>query len=303
MRVADAARWETILNTLASSHARLLDAQARLVSGRRLVAPHDDPAGVIRAMRIRRALREASAWKASGEAAERYLLAQETGLRQAMEALQQARSAAVRVATDTLTDADRVALAGILRAAERHVADAANTAVAGRYVFAGLQGARPPVEEGGPDGWLVLGVPLSSPTPDPGRARFKPGPGGNLEAPAGIAALADALRAVRRAADVASDPGATSADRSAALAGIDAAIDGLIRELAVLGGVQHMADGTRGALEERARVLERERSAVEDLDMARGAASYSLALAAYQASLAIAARTAHLSVARWQVGS
>ncbi len=145
MRVSTPILYSAGADRIVRQQAEWLRTQQQLASGRRMLAPSDDPVASAQALRVGQSHGLGAQYAANQAAAERALSLAESSLAEAGDTIQGARVLLVQAANGTLTEADRRAIALDLRARFGHLIALANARDAdGQYLFSGYQGAREP---------------------------------------------------------------------------------------------------------------------------------------------------------------
>jgi len=131
----------------------------QLSSGKRLRVPSDHPGDVTRAMYFRSQLAEVTQYTANGKEALSWLEATDSALDNAGSVLARARELAVYGATGSLSPSDRAAIAEEVATLIDHLAQVANSALGGRYLFGGHKTDTPPyvVSPTDPPHWEYVG--------------------------------------------------------------------------------------------------------------------------------------------------
>lgn len=165
LRITQSTLFNRALTNLHSSHARGINLQTQLASGRRVTRPSDDPAATMRILPLRGELRDIDA---SGEllAGARENLNTATGiLEDASSAMQRLRELTVQSATSTITAEDRASMAvEVDQLLSRVLADA-NSKLGQRYIFGGTASDAAPFRldsESGADRVVYVGGPSPS---------------------------------------------------------------------------------------------------------------------------------------------
>lgn len=145
MRVSTQMIYGIGAERISRQQAEWLRTQQQLSSGRRLLAPSDDPLAAAQALRAEQSRSLGERYLANQGAARDSLSRAESVLADAGAALQDARVLVVQANSGALSDADRSGLALELRQLQARLLGLANTRDAnGGYLFAGYQGATQP---------------------------------------------------------------------------------------------------------------------------------------------------------------
>jgi flagellar hook-associated protein 3 FlgL len=144
MRLTTSNAFESGLDNIHRRQKDLMDAQERLVSGKRVQKASDDPASAARAERALASINRSDASQRSVDASRTVMVQTESALGDAVELLQQAREIMVSAGNATYTDAERKGLAGRLRDIRDQLFSVANRSDgSGSFLFGG-QGSTPP---------------------------------------------------------------------------------------------------------------------------------------------------------------
>lgn len=145
MRVSTQMVYGIGAERIGRQQAEWLRTQQQLSSGRRLLAPSDDPLAAAQALRAEQSRSLGERYLANQGAARDSLSLAESVLADAGAALQDARTLVVQANSGALTDPDRHSLALELRNHSARLLGLANTRDAsGNYLFSGYQGATQP---------------------------------------------------------------------------------------------------------------------------------------------------------------
>lgn len=139
IRPTQASTFAFVQQGMIDNYAKLVDAQAQVSSGKRILRPSDDPVGASQALNLRTRV----------DGLERFLDAIGGGTREldtAASVLQDAggliaegRSVVLEALNGSTSPADRLVLATKLREIKAQLLTQANSAVGGRYLFAGTE--------------------------------------------------------------------------------------------------------------------------------------------------------------------
>jgi flagellar hook-associated protein 3 FlgL len=140
VRVTQGMLNQQMLYDLQVNTARLMQLQNEIATGKRINSPADDPVGVTFVMRYKSDLAYYKQYLDNANAAQSWLSYTDTVMSQAVQVVQRARDLAVQGASDTLTTADRQALA----AEVEQLVTLGNSQYNGQYIFNGMKtGAAP----------------------------------------------------------------------------------------------------------------------------------------------------------------
>jgi flagellar hook-associated protein 3 FlgL len=157
-RVSTANVFNNNLRTLQTRQSELLEAQARLSSGKRVTRPSDDPAAAARAERAMVAQSRADMNQRALESSRNAMQAGEAALGDAGELLQRAREQVVAAGNAGWGPNERAAAASSLRSLREQLLGVANREDgAGGYLFGGQGSAHPPFVDA-PGGVVWVGA-------------------------------------------------------------------------------------------------------------------------------------------------
>jgi len=135
--------------------------QNQMSSGKKVEYPSDDPVVALRASDMASKLRQFEQYRRNADTANNYLGSFDSAVQEYISLLHRVKELVVRGASDTLSDADRMAIVTELREIQEHVVTIANTQVAGRYIFSGTASDVPPVTKD-ENGRYVLSLPIGT---------------------------------------------------------------------------------------------------------------------------------------------
>jgi len=167
MRVSTTMVYDTGVRTINQQTARMLHNQQQVSTGRRIVAPSDDPVAAARALEITQASDVVVQFSRNRDNAQSALAIQETQLIGVTDMLARIRELTVQGGNGTLTEANRRLMTYELRARFEELLGYANARDGqGKYLFSGYMGDTRPyagsvetgVEYYGDDGQRLLQV-------------------------------------------------------------------------------------------------------------------------------------------------
>lgn len=150
MRVTTPMLYESGTRSILDRQADLLKTQMRLSTGRRVLAPADDPVAAAQALAVGEARARTAQFSANAEAARASLVAAEAAVGDLQDALAGTRDLLLAAGNGALADADRRSIAADLRARLADILAIANRRDGnGRALFAGFrEDAVPFVDDG-----------------------------------------------------------------------------------------------------------------------------------------------------------
>jgi len=134
-----------ILDDLMSSSERLMAAQKKAASGKRISSPSDDVSGTGRALNLRSTISEIEQYLRNGNIVKSELAAAHGALDSIVSAIRHVRDLALQAANSTMTPEARLGIAAELDQILITLAADGNTQHAGKYIFAGTKTNTPPI--------------------------------------------------------------------------------------------------------------------------------------------------------------
>ncbi len=268
MRISTAQWYRQGVNAMLGNQSALSRTQMQLSSGKRILAPADDPTGATRVMELDAFMNRVAQYQRNIDAAETRLRREEEVLTGMVNGLQRVRELAVQGLNDTNTGADRRAIALEVRQhLEALLALANETDANGEYLFSGYRTGTAPFVDDGAGGYEYRGdqgqrlLQISDArhlaVNDPGDRLFMgidDGAGGTTDLFSIVRGLAEDLET--------NDPD----DETLAL--LDRGLERLDLARAGIGGRMNALDEQRGIHETFSLMMAQERSRIEDLDFA-----------------------------------
>lgn len=145
LRTSTLNAFSTSLTNLQRRQGDLVDANARLTSGLRVMHASDDPTAAARAERARALIQRAGSTQRGVEASRTAMQLTESALGDAGELLQQARELITAAGNGSYSDAERADVANQLAEIRKQLLGVANRADgSGGFVFSGQGSGRPP---------------------------------------------------------------------------------------------------------------------------------------------------------------
>lgn len=139
MRVTSEMMVQNSLDRLSARLGAYERTQSRLATGRRILAPSDDPSGTARALGLRAAMRSREQETRNASDARNWLALADSQLQSAMERLARARDLAVR-GGNSMNAEEAQALAAEVATVREELVGIANTRSRGRPLFSGYSG-------------------------------------------------------------------------------------------------------------------------------------------------------------------
>lgn len=298
MRIASGYAQQAAVDGIADRQARMVEAQQRVASGRRVERPSDDPAAAAEAERLRSRGTRLEAEQRALEQARQRLTSADNALGDATDVLQSARETLLAAGNATLVPADRAKHAvelGALR--ERLLAIANRQDGTGGFVFGG-QGTRgAPVPSTGTSylpqpGTQLVGQEQASPVSLDGRENFVA-----IRTPTGTESIFAQLDAAIAAfADPATTPAAAATASGTAIDALDRSLDRFATTRTVVGERLRGLDAHEQSLANGRIDVETRRSDLVDLDFARGVSDLVQQQTAFDAALKSYAQIARMTL-------
>lgn len=292
MRVTTHNAFQTSVANLQKRQQAMVESQAQLTSGKRVLRPSDDPAAAAAAERALAAASRAEVQQRALDASRNAMTLTESALGDAGELLAQIRERMISAGNASYSDRDRASLAQAMRALRDDLLAVANrNDGAGRFLFGGQGSDRPPLVDApggvvyaGTSGEMQAASGESSPLAIDGRAVWLQAP--DPRNPGNTLSLFDTLD---RVVGELSTPGRSGPDIAATvrdgLAEIDAGAANLSAWRARAGEALNRIDGISERLAQTRVDAQRERSEAEDLDMVAAIADFQNRQSGYDAAL------------------
>lgn len=298
-RIATLSSFERSLDAMNERRAGLTRAQLQLSTGKRVIAPSDDPLGAAQAERTRSQIARIAIERRTIDFARTMLGQADNAMASASETLQVAREGLVAAGNGAASAADRALIAQKLRASRDELLAIANLRDgAGGYVFGGQGSTRAPFTGTGAPAWLpnageqAAGADVPFTTSQDGRALFM-----DLEAGGAAQSI---FRTLDEAIALLGDPSASGA---ALGAGLGKALDGVDRAIGQLLVTRTRAGEQLRAIDARERLLESGEieasgrlSGLVDVDYASAITRFQQNQTALEAAMATYAKIARLSL-------
>jgi flagellar hook-associated protein 3 FlgL len=151
MRISTSMVYELGVSTLQQRQQDQLALQQKISTGRRVMAPSDDPIAASAALNVRQSQALNQQYKTNGDTARNQLSLEESALADITTLLQDVRTLAVNAGNPVLTNTDRAALAIELEGRYNELMGIANRGDGNsQYLFSGYQGSTRPFTETAP---------------------------------------------------------------------------------------------------------------------------------------------------------
>ncbi|MDD3269964.1 MAG: flagellar hook-associated protein FlgL [Syntrophomonadaceae bacterium] len=151
MRVTNKMMVNSLNRNLSSNLSRLDDLQRQISSSRKINKPSDDPAGLVKALRLRTNLVEGEQYLTNIDDSLGFMDTTDSTLNSINEILHSAREKAVKASTDSNAEDDFQAIADEIREMNEQLKLLANATYGSKYIFAGTNVTESPYTA---SGWL-----------------------------------------------------------------------------------------------------------------------------------------------------
>lgn len=150
MRISTSGAFQSGLSMMQQLQAALDRTQQQIASGRRMLAPSDDPIASARGIELRESLARIEQFERNGDIARNRLGYEEAALVSVNDVLQRVRELALQANNDSQSNETRRLIASELRDRANQLVDLANQRDgAGRYLFSGNRDGTTPVSATG----------------------------------------------------------------------------------------------------------------------------------------------------------
>lgn len=148
-RVTNTSYKNSLTSQIAASQQRVLSAQERITSGKRINRPSDDPAGAAAVIRLRNSQSTVEQFNRNAGAAKDRLLAGDNALGDYEQALDRTRTLLTQGASDFTSDDQRKSIATEIESLRTRILNTANSRNDEYYVFGGTRQNAPPFDANG----------------------------------------------------------------------------------------------------------------------------------------------------------
>jgi len=299
MRVTLGMMSDNLLLGLAQGSERLLEAQNKVSSGKRISRPSDDVPGTGRSMMLRTALSSIEQYNRNLDVAKNQLSVTSSALDSAVKALQDVRNLAVSAVNATTTPAARASIAIQLDRLSSQLAGIANTQLAGRYIFSGSKSdtATVAAQSGQPNPYSYQG--------DSNQFVIEVGPGVSITAnvtgdmvfnfgSAAVPGTSDVFTMIESLKQKVLSGDADAV--SSSIAEIDANLNNVIAIESQVGGRVARLDSNEEALQNSKLAFSDLLSKTEDADLAEAIIELQTRQNVYQAALLVASKISNVSL-------
>lgn len=298
MRIGTAYSQQLAIEGITERQSRLVSTQAQIATGRRVVAPSDDPVAAAEAERLRSSEARIESEKRTAGVARQMLSSADNALGDANDVLQSAREALLAAGTATSGSSDRARYAEALKQARDQLLSIANRSNgAGGYVFGGQGTQVAPISSSGTtyspaSGTITVGLDQTQPISLDGQENFTA-----IRTATGTESIFSRLDSVIA---VLTDPASTAAQAQTAASGtvdaVDRAMDRLSSTRTMVGERLKAIDAHEQALETGSIENQSRLSELVDVDFAKAISDLSQHQTAFDAALKSYSQIARLSL-------
>lgn len=158
MRISTSWAQQTAVNSMSDQQSRLLKTQMQISSGKKMLAPSDDPAAASRIIDLNQSIKQAEQYQTNSDAARQDLTLQGVALQSATNILQRVNELGIQGLNDTNSLSDRGAIASEMESLNQELIGIANTKNAsGEYLFSGFKSTTEPFSKNTAGGYNYAG--------------------------------------------------------------------------------------------------------------------------------------------------
>jgi flagellar hook-associated protein 3 FlgL len=275
-RITNSMTSRSVLADLENVYNQLTQTQNELSSGVKLTKPSDDPFGASQALQYKSEIAANVQYQSNVSSATDWLSTTDTALSSMNDDLGRVRDLVVQGANGSLSQTDMDSIADELDQLADSVKSAANTQVAGSYVFSGTQTQTQPFTVGGADTYNGDTKTIS--------AEIGQGVTMGLNV-TGDTVVSPILAAIRQAATDLRAGGTPGNLGTTDLDAIDAAQNTLAENQAIVGARENRLSAASSRLQELQQAQTQQLSNVQDTDVAQAMIDFSQQSSVYQAAL------------------
>jgi len=284
MRISTGQIYRQGVNSMLETQSSLAKTQLQLSTGKRILAPSDDPSAATRVLKLEQAIATSTQYQRNADHADARLALEESIMINAGDILQRVRELAVQAGNDTLSAADRAAIALEVQESLEGMIQLANTQDSNdEYLFAGYQVGTEPFSHDGAGNFTYNG--------DQGVRSLQIGPNRKVsigdsgdavfmrvdDGAGGIGSIFETL--YEFAADLNVDnPSPITLTR------LDSALDAITTTRSSIGARMNAIENQRGANESFSLLMQENRSQLQDLDYTEAVSRFEQQMLALQAS-------------------
>lgn len=155
MRITNGMMLSTMMRNMGRNLSRMDRLEQNLATGKKFLAPSDDPIGVSRSLRLNTEVANMDQYKRNAEDALSWMGTTETAVANLGTIMQRAKELTIQAATETNSIHEREAIAEEIGQLKEQIIQISNTTYAGSYIFSGFKTNRPLLDSKG-DYYLKL---------------------------------------------------------------------------------------------------------------------------------------------------
>ena len=291
MRISTSQIFQQGVDAMIQRQRELSETELQVATGKKILRPSDDPSGAVRILDLRESEQRLAQYQRNADWATARLSQEETALQDITNLLQRVRELTVRGNNDTLTQADRAAIAPEIEQLRDSFLQLANTQDAnGEYLFGGYRTQTPPMrqtfnasgeaefEYDGDEGqrFLQIGENREVAIGDPG-SLFMKVTSADPAAVGGVRDIGEIIDAV--AVSLRNGTG-----NQPVLTDLDAALERISQTRAKIGARMNAIDDQKVSNDAFDLAVKEVRSSLEDLDYAEAISRFNQQLTALQAA-------------------
>lgn len=268
MRISTSIIYSTGVVAIQNQQAALIKTQQQVATGRRVLTPEDDPVAASSILDMSQSMSVTQQYKINADSAKSSLEIEESVLSSVTELIQNVKSLGVSAGNPVLSASDRTRIAVEVSASYQQLLGLANQKDGkGQYIFSGYQGATQPFTQtsgagtyAGDQGQRKMQISPSRQieTSDTGTDVFKPGITGQ-----------DLFKTISDFATALNSGSFTVTDLNAALNGLGASLDNVLKIRASVGSRLKEIDSAQSTSEELHLNYEQTLSSLRDVDYAK----------------------------------
>lgn len=284
MRISTAQIFQQGVTSMLNTQSELAKTQQQLATGKRILAPSDDPAASAQAMQLDQVVEATNQFQRNADFVDAKLGLEETVLIDAGNMLQRVRELAVRANNDTLSAGDRGAIAVEVEGILEDIFQLANTQdSSGEYLFSGFQTGTQPFTTNGAGSFAYVGDQGQREIQVGANRTVKAGDSGDVvfmrvnDGTGGVNSVFDTLNEFVNDLK-ANNPSTTT------LTKLDSAMDQILTVRSSIGARMNSVENQRNANDTFSLLLQENLSELKDLDYAEAVSRFEQQMLALQAS-------------------
>jgi len=284
MRLSSSQIYQQAVSAMLNKQAELAKTQLQMATGKRVLAPSDDPAAATRVIDLNQVIETTTQYQRNSDYADARLSTEETVLADVGNVLQRVRELSVRANNDTLSAGDRQAIADEVRTNLDAVFQLANNQDAsGEYLFAGYKTDTIPFTDDGSGNYTYQGDQGIRSLQVGANRQVSVGDAGNdvfMKVDDGVGGTINMFEMLN---GIITDLEANNPS-SNALTQLDSALDVVLNTRSTIGARMNTIEAQRNANDSFSLILQENRSNLEDLDYAEAVSRFEQQILALQAS-------------------